>query len=275
MSHTEILISGKKKHVIKFKHKADKPDSRDFRIPERASDEPPLPKSIDLRKDCPPVYFQGSISSCTANATAALLDVVRKKDKLSFLNPSRLFIYYNCRVLNGDPADDHGSCFRDALSTIYDTGVCAEADWDYNPKLLFEKPTDTCYTKAIENKFQYYALIDQTETALKHCLNEGYPFLFAINLFSHLNDDHMLFETDILSVPISGRPKPPVLGSHALCCVGYDDEKQLFLIRNSFGADWCMSGHFYIPYSFMLDPECSNGFWTLRTSGEWKTVQLS
>ena len=275
MAHKEILTKGKTKHVIEFKHKADKPDARDYRIPDRAPYLPPLPKFVDLRAECPPVYCQGSIGSCTANATAALLDVVRKKDKLPFLNPSRLFIYYNCRVLNGDPEADQGCCFRDALSTIYDTGVCSEADWDYDPTLLFKKPTDECYAKATENKFQYYALIDQKETALKHCLDEGYPFLFAINIFWPMNEDHMLFETGILSVPNPNQPKPPILCSHALCCVGYDDEKQLFLVRNSFGADWCGNGHFYIPYSFMLDPKCSDGFWTLRTSGEWKTVQLS
>ncbi|MBC7507422.1 MAG: C1 family peptidase [Ferruginibacter sp.] len=275
MAHIELVTNGKTKHVIKFKHKADKPDPRDYRIPARPTDLPALPKRIDLRAECPPVYEQGSISSCTANATAALLDVVRKRDNLPFLHPSRLFIYYNCRVLNGDPEADHGSTFRDALSTLYDTGVCAEADWDYDPTLLFQKPTDECYTKAIENKFQYYALIDQNETALKHCLNEGYPFIFSIILFSSFEEDHMLFETGILSVPNPDQPKPPVLGRHAVCCVGYDDDKQLFLVRNSFGAEWRGDGHFCIPYSFMLDPECNEGFWTLRTSGEWKTVQIS
>ena len=55
-----------------------------------------LPEKIDLREKCPPIYNQGSLGSCTANAIAAAyqFDEILQGEK-EIMTPSRLFIYYN------------------------------------------------------------------------------------------------------------------------------------------------------------------------------------
>ena len=57
---------------------------------------------VDLRPHCPPVYDQGQLGSCTGNAIAGAVQFDREKQKLKpdFV-PSRLFIYYGERVIEG------------------------------------------------------------------------------------------------------------------------------------------------------------------------------
>src|SRR4051812_41439256 len=52
-----------------------------------------LPKSIDLTPECPAVYDQGSLGSCTANALAGLYQFLLKKQGRPSFVPSRLMIY--------------------------------------------------------------------------------------------------------------------------------------------------------------------------------------
>ena len=52
----------------------------------------------------------GKIGSCTANALAAAVHF----DKPT-LSPSRLFLYFNERVIEGDVADDTGACLVDGI----------------------------------------------------------------------------------------------------------------------------------------------------------------
>ena len=64
-----------------------------------------LPAIVDLRRQCPPVYGQLHLNSCSANAIAAAphYDELRE-GRPDVPSPSRLFIYRNERVLAGHAA---------------------------------------------------------------------------------------------------------------------------------------------------------------------------
>ena len=34
--------------------------------------------------------------------------------------------------------------------------------------------------------------------------------------------------------------------------VGYDDDRGVFIIRNSWGSNWGDNGYFYMPYEFII-----------------------
>ena len=69
-----------------------------------------IPPSIDLRPQCPPVYDQGRVGNCTANAIAGAMEFDLRKQKMRpFLTPSRLFIYYNERAIEGTVGSDAGA----------------------------------------------------------------------------------------------------------------------------------------------------------------------
>ena len=55
-----------------------------------------------------------------------------------------------------------------------------------------------------------------------------------------------------------------VVGGHAVCCVGYDDSKQLFIVRNSWGTGWGLKGYFMMPYTYLSSSNLADDFWTIQ-----------
>ena len=55
-----------------------------------------------------------------------------------------------------------------------------------------------------------------------------------------------------------------IVGGHAVMAVGYDDSKQQFIIRNSWGTGWGKKGYFRMPYAYLTDPNLADDFWTIR-----------
>jgi C1A family cysteine protease len=54
------------------------------------------------------------------------------------------------------------------------------------------------------------------------------------------------------------------LGGHAVLCVGYDMDEQVFIFRNSWGPDWGMNGYFTLPFTFVLCQAFCEDFWVIR-----------
>lgn len=47
---------------------------------------------------------------------------------------------------------------------------------------------------------------------------------------------------------------------HAMALVGYDDNKNAFRIRNSWGTDWGDEGSIWVDYDFFIDNFCTEVF---------------
>ena len=107
----------------------DLPDARDFLYSARAITLAALPPSADLRSGCPPVYDQGRIGSCTANAIGAAFEFTLKKLNLGDFMPSRLFIYYNERSMEHSVPIDNGAQIRDGIKSVGKQGACPEREW--------------------------------------------------------------------------------------------------------------------------------------------------
>src|SRR5437762_8561623 len=107
----------------------DQPDHRDHLYAAPSQYLTALPSSTDLRKKCPPVYDQGQLGSCTANAIAGAIEFDQLKQKLSTtFTPSRLFIYYNERVIMGPEYVnvDSGAQIRDGVKSVATDGAPPE-----------------------------------------------------------------------------------------------------------------------------------------------------
>jgi C1A family cysteine protease len=238
----------------------DLPDQRDrmFALPRLAQQ---LPPKVDLHKMCPPVYDQGQLGSCTANAIAGGIDFERQRQRLQFLTPSRLFIYYNERVIENSVATDSGAMLRDGMKSVAAQGVCTETLWPYDITTFQTKPSVTCYTAALGHKTLKYLRLTQDLASMKSCLAGGYPFVFGFTVYESFEN------ADVATtgkVPMPGLSEQ-VLGGHAVLAVGYSDASQRFLARNSWGANWGVNGHFTIPYAYLTDSNLADDFWTIRT----------
>ena len=234
----------------------DLPDHRDKTY--KIGNEVQWPKLIDLRASQTPIYDQGDIGSCTANAIASLFDYVHVKEKLPPIFPSRLFIYYNERKLEGTIHSDSGAEIRDGIKTTIKQGICPEKEWPYIISKFKTQPTANCYKDALkEQVLEYQRLSDIFD--YKSCLANGNCFVFGFTVYESFESDAVA-KTGIMPMPAKNESS---IGGHAVCAVGYDNDKKVFIVKNSWGADWGDKGYFYMPYDYISNNNLCDDFWTI------------
>jgi C1A family cysteine protease len=241
----------------------DIPDQRDHLYAAPVTAPQALPSSADLRPQCPPVYDQGQLGSCTANAIAGAFQFCEMKENLpTTFVPSRLFIYYNERVMEHTVNSDSGAQIRDGIKSVAKQGVCSEDLWPYNIANFTNHPPANCYQVALQNKVTQYTRLAQNLNQMKACLASGYPFVFGFTVYDSF-ESNAVATTGIVPMP---NPSEQVLGGHAVVAVGYDDSQQRFIVRNSWGVTWGLQGYCQMPYAYLTqaNPNLASDFWTLR-----------
>lgn len=238
----------------------DVPDDRDLKHHFNLSANHDAIQVIDLRSKCPPVYDQGQLGSCTANAIAAAYEFDQMKEQESqIFTPSRLFIYYNERVIENTVDQDSGAQIRDGIKTINSVGICPETMWPYDTSKFADKPTDECYTDAHKHLAVEYKRVEQNLEQMKQCLIEGLPFVFGITCYESFESETVT-KTGIVPMPKSNEK---VLGGHALLCINFCEKNRQFGFRNSWGTSWGDGGYGYIPYDYLLNSDLASDFWTV------------
>lgn len=246
--------------IKKYGWHPDLPDHRDHLYSAPAAVMAKLPPRMDLRSLCPTVYDQADLGSCTANAIAGAVEFDLMKQNLNNFMPSRLFIYYNERVIEGTVASDSGAMLRDGIKTVAKQGVCSETEWPYDISQFAQRPADACYTDAATTRAVQYKRIVQNLIQMKSCLASGSPFVFGFTVYESFESPGVA-TTGIVPLPKIGEQ---VLGGHAVMAVGYDDGNQLFFVRNSWGGSWGLQGYFMMPYAYLTQRNLSSDFWTIR-----------
>jgi len=240
----------------------DLPDARDFmyaaplmRFPQG------LPTSVDLRSECPPVYNQLQLGSCTANGIAGAIEFDQRKQGTREFTPSRLFIYYNERVMEGTVDQDSGAQVRDGIKSVATLGAPPESDWPYVPNDFAEKPPTSAYADAKQDLVTVYSRVAQNLAQMQGCLAEGYPFVFGFTVYESFESEAVA-DSGIVPMPESGEAS---IGGHCVLAVGYDSAKRQFIIRNSWGVDWGLKGYCMMPFEYLLSAQLASDFWTIRT----------
>lgn len=257
--------------IAQYGWKPDLPDVRDFQLPvitwfqavaQWFSNllKKPASVSVDLRAQCPPVYDQGALGSCTANAIGGMFEFMQQKQGVKPFMPSRLFIYYNERDLEGTVGYDSGAFIRDGMKVINKLGVCKETTWPYKISQFVVKPPQSSYTEGLLNQSVQYMRVNRTVADLQKCLTDGYPFVFGFTVYESFESAEVA-ATGIVPMP---KAKEKVLGGHAVMAVGYDVQRKLVLVRNSWGSSWGIKGYFWMPIEYLTNSNLSDDFWTLR-----------
>ena len=244
----------------------DVPDHRDHLYAAPVEWLAKLPPKADLRAKCPPVYDQGQLGSCTANAIAAAIEFDQMKEKIKYFMPSRLFIYYNERAMEGTVNSDSGAQIRDGIKSVGTQGDCPETLWPYDIANFEDKPPASCYNNAVMHKAVLYQRVTRTANQMKGCLASGYPFVFGFSVYVSF-ESAQVAKTGHAPLPSPGEPGAGENGQpagHAVLAVGYDDANQWFIVRNSWGTGWGMKGYFTLPYAYLLEPNLADDFWTIR-----------
>jgi C1A family cysteine protease len=239
----------------------DLPDQRDFAYSAPTPLLAALPTTVDLRPECPPVYDQGQLGSCTANAIGGAIQFEQMKQKIKDFVPSRLFIYYNERVIENTVSTDSGAQIRDGIKVVVKQGAPPEVpDWPYDISKFADKPPANAYADAAKNKVMSYQRVTRALAQFKGCLASGYPFVFGFTVYDSF-ESATVAQTGHVPMP---QASEKVVGGHAVVAVGYDDTNQWFIVRNSWADTWGMKGYFTMPYQYLLETNLSDDFWTIR-----------
>lgn len=239
----------------------DLPDHRDHTYAAPGPLLASLPPAVDLRPGMPGVYDQGQLGSCTANAIGAAFEFDLLKQGLPDFVPSRLFIYWNERALEGTVDSDSGAMIRDGIKTVAAQGVCPEALWPYNVGEFAVQPPAACYSMAAHHRVTAYQRVSRTLPQLRGCLANGRPVIAGISVYESFESAEVA-RTGLVPMPSAGEA---VLGGHAVLVVGYDDPTGRFLVRNSWGPGWGNRGYFALPYAYLTERGLAADFWTLTT----------
>ena len=234
----------------------DIPDGRDY-LYSAIRPRLRLAAAVDLRAGCSPVENQGQLGSCTANALAGNLEFLDDHIDHTYEDVSRLFIYYNERLLQGTTDSDSGASLRNGIKTLVQTGVCPELSWPYVIEQFAVKPSARCYTQAASHRIVSYHRIQTLEEMLA-CLSEGYPFVFGFTVYESFESPQTA-RTGIAPMP---KKSERALGGHAVMAVGYSQKDKRFIVRNSWGIAWGQQGYLTMPFAYL--ETLAADFWTIR-----------
>ncbi len=231
-------------------------DHRDRPAPPRLGETPP-PIRVDLRAKCPPVFDQGGLGSCVANAVCSAIAIER-----SLAAPlSRLFVYWEARRLEFCESYDAGCEIRDALKGAA-SGVPLESDWPYDdadPGPYTERPGDDVFAHSLGCHVQSYHQIKILEE-LRAELATGHAVPFGFSVPESFESGNV-GSTGIMQIPAAGER---TVGGHAVLAIGYDDPEAKVRCRNSWGAAWGQGGDFWMPYTLWTDPKWVDSAWAVR-----------
>ena len=236
----------------------DIPDGRDLLYKGIKPRRLRLPSKVDLSPFCSEVENQGKLGSCTANALAGNIEFLDNKDGDGrYSDKSRLFIYYNERVIEHSVDSDAGAMLRDGIKTLHKGGVCPEADWPYDISKFADRPSAVCYKEAKDHRIKSYHRITTLQEMLT-CLTEGFPFVFGFAVYESF-ESVVTARTGVATMP---KKDERMMGGHAVLAVGFDQKEKRFLARNSWGKNWGMNGYFTIPFEYL--ETLGDDFWTIR-----------
>ena len=204
----------------------------------------PLRELVDLRQYCSKIENQGHLGSCVGQAVVGAYELLLNKEMPDkFIDLSRLFVYYNARLIENVVNEDVGAYVRDAVKALQKYGVCSESLWPYHIQDYAITPSIESYTDAKNRGIQNYFRITMFEDILD-ALNKEMPVVFSMKVYNSFED---LYYSNTVKMPSTGEQP---IGAHAMCFVGYDLNKKLLLCRNSFGTNWGIEGYCYIPFDY-------------------------
>jgi len=224
-----------------------------------------LPSSADLTADFPPVFDQGSLNSCTAATSSALIGYFEQKTLRRVVSPSVMFLYKIERNLLGQSGDS-GAFLRTGMQALRAFGVPPDSSWPYLPNLLDVEPPQFQYAYAINYKATHYFRLndgpddDRILPRVKAAIAGSIPAMFGLALFSS-------FANAVNGeIPMPG-PSDTKVALHAMVACGYDDGKTIasfdpstgrtnfsggaLKVRNSWGTTWGDGGYGWLPYDYV------------------------
>jgi C1A family cysteine protease len=254
------------------------PDYRDYKynqlVPQLIGAQ--IPGEVDYRPNLPPVWNQGQFGTCVAAASCWSLKAYHEMVQGDFPGGglSVAYLYAMCKQYDGIQ-DQPGTYPRVALKIMREYGVCTEQELPYSwltSDRNVPAPPASLVPSADKYKIKTYAQVcglgDKTRDGAVYALKRAI-FSEGVVLAALLVCSNFLNPKDGM-IPLPGGR---VLGGHAVALVGYSEERQAFLLRNSWGEKWGDGGYAWLPYEWLTSKDTDFGYWHLFEA--WTAVDVA
>lgn len=206
-----------------------------------------LPSVVDYRNQLLPVRNQGDQGTCYAQSAACMKEWQEYQDyKLDeYLSPQ--FFYNNRDYMNDNDSfndGDNDMTGRDVMRILKNVGICKETEYMYDNMNRNDNCSDIpewIKINALNHRIKSYARVN-TLNGLKDDLFYNGPCLIAFPVYG---DQNGLMNTPMW---LKNSENDLFMGGHAMTVVGYDNTKEHFIIRNSWGSNWGDEGYCYYDY---------------------------
>jgi C1A family cysteine protease len=239
----------------KFGWLPDLPDTRDvaFSISRPAD----FTRIHDLRWEDTIAAIRDQLNggSCTGFGVSGIAWSAMLSDKtfkVPAFHPSELFPYYNGRA---NKKQDTGASIREVVKSTVHYGLAPLETWPYVVANITIKPPARAYELALKFKTIKYARVAQTESQIINTLASGYPVVFG-----HLCHSNFWNVKHDGMVPM---PSGRIEGGHCEYIMGYNMDKKLFTVQNSWGTKRGDRGYEYFPFDYILNPDFCMDFWVI------------
>ncbi len=164
------------------------------------------------------------------------------------------------RVIEDSVDQDLGAMARDGIKAVAAVGAPPETDWPYDIARFAQRPPEEAYRDGEKHRIARYERLPRDLDHMKGCLASGFPLIFGFSVYESLEGEEVR-RTGRLEMPA---PAERVIGGHAVIAVGYMQDEQRFIVRNSWGPGFGMDGYLTMPYDYLLQRRMSADFWTIR-----------
>lgn len=204
--------------------------------------------AVDLRPKLPPPGEQ-KMNDCTSWAIAyaaktydEVVDQEWKPDVAKRIFSPR-FIYN--QINNGR---DSGSNALNALNLLKEKGCATLATCGYVANDFRGQPSAAAFKEAENFKISSFYLVRSKE-AIRRALLQGKIVVIGTSTTPvFMSARWQVYDKTLHERGVAQRRPGQPHGKHALCIVGFDDQKGAFLVMNSWGTRWGNGGFFWLGY---------------------------
>jgi C1A family cysteine protease len=217
-----------------------------------------LPKSFSLKQYAPLPGDQTNYGTCVAWASAYAARTMSESVALNRRNQtettqnvfSPVYVYRNIRP--DDPECQRGAQIYSALDLMRDSGAVRMLDIERS--MDFPRIDLSHYRESRRYPIGGYVTLfsreDKQKPALitrivKKSLTEGKPVVIGMNTPDSFIEAKNIWEPT--------ENPGSFYGGHAMCVVGYDDDRGAFELINSWGRKWGNGGFIWVPYKAFVD----------------------
>jgi len=221
----------------------DPKDERDLQLSAFIS-EATIPQVFSYRSKTTPLKNQSSFGGCAAFAGVGAKEYQENTEgELEDLSEQDLYGKAKTR----DGFGGEGTTLRAIVESLYKEGVCEESYFPYEAKY---PPTNSPKPGAVENAAKYkitnYANINNTIDAVTQAVYTTGPCLGGFWVY---NGIYNVKSDGIIPMPAANEQS---IGGHAMVIIGYDLNRQMLELRNSWGPTYGDHGHLWMPFTVFI-----------------------